>query len=64
MNVIGNVLGSSRAMDPATAPVSTTYVSTGSGSPAIYEIGAGVTNIAWTSLWWHGNHDTVTPGIV
>jgi hypothetical protein len=65
MTVIGNVLGSSASNDLGTAPVSAVYIGTDSGSPSIFELGsAGKSDIAYTSLWWHANYDTVTPGVV
>ena len=62
MTVIGNVLGSSAANDLGTAPVSQVYVGSGSSS-AIFRIPS-MSDIAFTSLWVHGNYDTVTPGVV
>ena len=65
MTVIGNVLGSSKATDLGTAPVSTTYIGTSSNTPSIYTFGSsGKSDVSYTSLWWHGNYDTVTPGVV
>ncbi len=65
MTVIGNVLGSSKATDLGTAPVSTTYIGTDSNTPSIYTFGSnGTSDVSYTSLWWQGNYDTVTPGIV
>lgn len=71
MTVIGNVLGSSAANDLGTAPVSTVYIGTGPGPSSIFEIGdnaghngVGKSDVAYTSLWWHANYDTVTPGVV
>jgi hypothetical protein len=64
MTVVGNVLGSSAATDLGTAPISTTAVGTGSDSPSIIELGdASKTDVAYTSLWMHGNYDTVTRGV-
>lgn len=54
MNVVGNVLG--------TAGVSTVYDAYDSGPFSIYELGsngAGASDIAATSLFRHGNFDTV-----
>lgn len=65
MTVIGNVLGSETATDLGTAPVSTTYIGTNSNTPSIFTFGSnGKADVAYTSLWWHGNYDTVTPGVV
>jgi hypothetical protein len=65
MSVVGNVLGSSSATDLGTAPVSTTYFGSGSEKPAIFEMSsATTTDVAYTTLWLHGNYDTVTPGVV
>ena len=65
MSVIGNVLGSSKATDLGTAPVSTTYIGTSSDTPSIYTFGSnGKSDVSYTSLWWQGNYDTVTPGVV
>jgi hypothetical protein len=71
MTVIGNVLGSSSSNDLGTAPVSNTYIGTGPDNSSIYELGdnanhngVGMADVAYTSLWWHGNYDTVTPGVV
>ena len=63
MTVIGNVLGSSAATDLGTAPISTTYTCFGDGVACIYYFGNN-TDISYTSLWAHGNYDTVTPGVV
>ena len=65
MTVIGNVLGSTKATDLGTAPVSTTYVGTDSNTPSIFQFGgSGKSDVSYTSLWWHGNYDTVTPGVL
>ena len=65
MTVIGNVLGSTKATDLGTAPVSTTYIGTDSNAPSIFQFGSsGKSDVSYTSLWWHGNYDTVTPGVV
>ena len=71
MTVIGNVLGSSKANDLGTAPVSSVYIGTAPGSPSIFEIGdnanhdgTGKSDVAYTTLWSHANYDTVTPGVV
>ena len=65
MSVVGNVLGSSSATDLGTAPVSTPYFGSGSEKPAIFEMSsAAKTDVAYTTLWLHGNYDTVTPGVV
>jgi len=63
MTVIGNVLGSTT--DPGlgvpaslgTATVTQAYRSY-DGSPSIFALG-GATDVSATSLWWHGNFDTV-----
>jgi hypothetical protein len=71
MTVVGNVLGSGAGTDLGTAPVSTTLYGTGPDTSSIYELGdnanhngAGMADVAYTSLWAHGNYDTVTKGIV
>jgi hypothetical protein len=65
MTVIGNVLGSGTASDLGTAPVSAAYVSTDSDTPGIFAFGSnGTADVSYTSLWAHGNYDTVTPGVV
>jgi hypothetical protein len=51
MNVIGNVLG--------TAGVSNVYDASGSSAFAIYRLG-GSTDVSATSLYRHGNYDTVS----
>lgn len=59
MNVVGNVLG--------TAGVSTVYDAYNSGPFSIYELGSsgsGASDIAATSLFRHGNFDTVHNGVV
>jgi hypothetical protein len=59
MNVIGNVLG--------TAGVSAVYDAYDSGAKSIYELGAngsGASDIAATSLYRHGNFDTVHNDVV
>jgi hypothetical protein len=71
MTVIGNVLGSAAASDLGTAPLSTTLYGTGPDAPSIYELGdnanhngAGMADVAYTSLWAHGNYDTVSKTVV
>ena len=71
MTVIGNVLGSSSSNDLGTAPVSSVYIGTGPDSPSIFELGdnanhdgTGKSDVAYTSLFWHANYDTATPGVV
>jgi len=60
-----NVLGSGTASDLGTAPVSAAYVSTDSDTPGIFAFGSnGTADVSYTSLWAHGNYDTVTPGVV
>ena len=59
MNVLGNVLG--------TAGWSTTYDAHTSGPLAIYQTGAagsGAADIAFTSLFRHGNFDTVNNAVI
>ena len=59
MNVLGNVLG--------TRGVSTVYDAYDSGPFSIYELGAGgsgPTDVAVTSLYRHGNFDTVNSAII
>jgi hypothetical protein len=58
MTVVGNVLGSSTATDLGTAPVSKTYICYDSDGPCIlwFEKKG---DIAETSIWLHGNYDTV-----
>jgi hypothetical protein len=71
MTVIGNVLGSATATSLGTAPVSDTYVATGPDGSSIFEVGdnanhdgAGMADVAYTSLWLHGNYDTVHASVV
>jgi hypothetical protein len=71
MTAIGNVLGSSSANDLGTAPISSVYTGSGPGKPAIFEVGdnanhdgVGTADVAWTSLWWTGNFDTVSKTVV
>jgi hypothetical protein len=69
MTVIGNVLGSSSANDLGTAPVSAEYTISMPGKPGIFEVGdgpkhSGTGDVAWTSLWWTGNFDTVSKKVV
>jgi hypothetical protein len=60
MTVIGNVLGSTAATDLGTAPVSKNYLADSSESGAIFDFGAnGKSDLSYTSLWLHGNYDTV-----
>jgi len=59
MNVLGNVLG--------TAGVSTVYDGYDSGAFSIYELGAngaGAADVAATSLYRHGNYDTVDDDVI
>ena len=65
MTVIGNVLGSSAATDLGTAPLSKNYIADGSESGAIFDFGDnGKTDVSYTSLWVHGNYDTVNQSVV
>ena len=65
MTVVGNVLGSSSATDLGTAPISDTYMCSGGGGACIYDFGTnGKSDVSYTSLWLHGNYDTVTQGVV
>jgi hypothetical protein len=65
MTVIGNVLGSSAATDLGTAPLSKNYIADGSESGAIFDFGAnGKSDVSYTSLWLHGNYDTVNKSVV
>ena len=65
MTVVGNVLGSSAATDLGTAGISNTYMCFGGGAGCIYDFSAkGKSDVSYTSLWLHGNYDTVTPGVV
>jgi hypothetical protein len=71
MTVVGNVLGSSSSNDLGTAPVSATYIGSGPGTACIFELGdnsshngLGTADVSYTTLWWHANYDTVTPGVV
>jgi hypothetical protein len=64
MTVIGNVLGSSAASDLGTAPVSAIYIADGSKWGAIFDFGRnGKSDVSYTSLWLHGNYDTVNQGV-
>jgi hypothetical protein len=63
--VIGNVFGSSSASDLGTAPVSQVLVGTDSDTASIYRFGDdGQADVSYTSLWAHGNYDTVTGDVV
>jgi hypothetical protein len=65
MTAVGNVFGSSSASDLGTAPVSQVVVGADSNIASIYQFGSdGKSDVSYTSLWAHGNYDTVTPGIV
>ena len=65
MSAVGNVFGSSSASDLGTAPVSQAVVGTDSNTASIYQFGDnGKADVSYTSLWAHGNYDTVTPGVV
>jgi hypothetical protein len=65
MTVVGNVLGSSATTDLGTAGISNTYMCFGGGGGCIYDFSAnGKSDVSYTSLWLHGNYDTVTPGVV
>ena len=65
MTVIGNVLGSSTATDLGTAPVSAIYIANGSTWGAIFDFGAnGKSDVSYTSLWLHGNYDTVNKSTI
>jgi hypothetical protein len=64
MTVIGNVLGSSAATDLGTAPLSKNYIADGSENGAIFDFGAnGKSDVSYTSLWAHGNYDTVNKAV-
>lgn len=55
MNALGNVLG--------TSGVSTTYMSSDSDQKAIFRVGSS-TDISATSLYLHGNYDTVHDSVI
>ncbi|MBN2573706.1 MAG: hypothetical protein JXP73_04010, partial [Deltaproteobacteria bacterium] len=64
MTVIGNVLGSSAATDLGTAPLSKNYIADGSESGAIFDFGPkGKSDVSYTTLWLHGNYDTVNQAV-
>lgn len=64
MTVVGNVLGSSAATDLGTAPVSKNLIADGSDDGAIFDFGEmGKSDVAYTSLWQHGNYDTVNQSV-
>jgi hypothetical protein len=68
MTVIGNVLGSAMSTSLGTAPVSSTFIGTGSDTPSIFEVGSGngglgMNDVAFKSLWLHGNFDTVNGSV-
>jgi hypothetical protein len=71
MTVVGNVLGSAAATSLGTAPVSASYIGSGPDGASIFELGdnanhngAGMADVAYTSLWWHANYDTVSAAVV
>jgi hypothetical protein len=71
MTVVGNLLGSSHATDLGTAPTSSVYVASGPDGASIFEVGdnanhdgAGMADVAYTSLWWQGNYDTVNGAVM
>lgn len=65
MTVIGNVFGSDAGTDLGTAPVSAEFLGRGSDTPAILRVGDnGMDDIAYTSLVWHANYDTVNDDVV
>ncbi|HEY3233934.1 MAG TPA: hypothetical protein VGJ84_04425 [Polyangiaceae bacterium] len=65
MTAVGNVFGSSAANDLGTAVRSSAYISANSNTPTIYAFGPqGTAEVAYKTLWWQGNYDTVTPGVV
>ena len=63
MTVIGNVFGSASAGDLRTAAVSSVYVGTGSSASSIVLVDS-KTDVAYTSLVWHGNYDTVNKAVM
>lgn len=63
MTVIGNVLGSSAATDLGTAAVSNVFQCFNSDGSCIYELGS-KSDIAVTSMWAHGNYDTVNAKVL
>jgi hypothetical protein len=64
MTVMGNMLGSAAATDLGTAPVSAIYIANGSTLGAIFDFGAnGKSDVSFTSLWLHGNYDTVNKSV-
>jgi hypothetical protein len=64
MTVIGNVLGSSAETDLGTAPLSKNYIADGSEAGAIFDFGSnGKSDVSYTSLWAHGNYDTVNKSV-
>jgi hypothetical protein len=64
MTVVGNVLGSSSATDLGTADLSSVFITTGSSQAGIFTFGSnGMSDVSFTTLWWHANYDTVLPGV-
>jgi hypothetical protein len=60
MTAVGNVFGSSAANDLGTAAVTNAYVSSNSDASAIIMLSADYqSDVSYTSLWLHGNFDTV-----
>jgi len=60
MTLVGNVLGSSTATDLGTSAVSNAYISSDSNASSIIVLGEGyLSDVSFTSLWLHGNYDTV-----
>ncbi len=60
MTLVGNVLGSSAESDLGTAAVSERYLNAGTSGSSIIELGADYeSNVSFTTLFLHGNYDTV-----
>ncbi len=73
MNAMGNVLGSSKATDLATAALSSTYVGWGPSTFSIFQLAddanhdttaqEGMADVSYTTLWLLGNYDTVNMAV-
>jgi hypothetical protein len=64
MTLVGNVLGSSEENDLGTAAVSDRFLNDGTSGSSIIELGADYeSNVSFTTLFLHGNYDTVAKDV-
>lgn len=61
ITAVGNVWGSNAKNDLGTADLTSAYTSAGDSPATIIKVNT--SNVAFTTLWWHANYDTVMNGV-